>query len=640
MMNRPVPPRAVRISGWLGLALLGSIALLLSDSGGSVLLAARTDWTPDAPIVLAQQPVASDSGGRALPLGCGDGGRIMVVPPDGSPRVLTPGFHGACDPELSFDGKRVLFSGKKGATESWSIYEIGLDGSGLRQITTEEFDCRQPIYLGRFFTIDSPEPWRQLLFVGSTPDEGNEHGSTVSTSLYTARLDGSALRRVSFNPSAEGDPVTLPDGRVLFTGWQRSTLERGLLGRISLFAAQTDGLDYALFSGDEGPQVKRMPCVTADRRVIFVESDAEAPDGAGSLGSITLRRNLHSYRPVAAGKGGFHSPSPLPDGTLLVSRRQGETDDHGIYRLDPDDGALEPVFDDPQYHDLQARLVRPRPLPDGRSSVADETVPTGIFYGLDVYESDLGEGGFVARGEAKRLRILEGLPRNPAPTGGPNEVPPLTPRRFLGEIPVEEDGSFNLTVPANLPVELQLLDADGMALRSCSWIWVRNRETRGCIGCHEDGERTPPNRFAKALSRESTPLILPPAKRRVVDFSRDVMPILQAKCASASCHAGADDPPALLGQSQSSDETARVYDDLVRSETYVRPGVARTSPLIWHVMGRNSSRPWDDPAPAGSWSPMPPPGSEPLTADEQRTLVEWIDLGAQFRGLPERRSEP
>ena len=43
--------------------------------------------------------------------------------------------------------------------------------------------------------------------------------------------------------------------------------------------------------------------------------------------------------------------------------------------------------------------------------------------------------------------------------------------------------------------DVELLDEAGMALRSCGWIWVRNRETRGCIGCHEDGERAPENRF-------------------------------------------------------------------------------------------------------------------------------------------------
>ena len=122
-----------------------------------------------------------------------------------------------------------------------------------------------------------------------------------------------------------------------------------------------------------------------------------------------------------------------------------------------------------------------------------------------------------------RLRVLEGVP---GLRTEPLHEPPLLYKRFLGEVDVERDGSFNVRVPANTPVQLQLIDGDGLALRTCGWIWVRNRENRGCIGCHEDGERTPENRFVTALSKPSIALDLPPEKRRTVDFLRDVAPIL------------------------------------------------------------------------------------------------------------------
>jgi hypothetical protein len=80
------------------------------------------------------------------------------------------------------------------------------------------------------------------------------------------------------------------------------------------------------------------------------------------------------------------------------------------------------------------------------------------------------------------------------------------PRRLLGELDLEEDGSFNIQVPANTPIELQLIDSQGKALRSCRWLWVKNKENRGCIGCHEDGELTPENRLAKALTKPAVPL--------------------------------------------------------------------------------------------------------------------------------------
>jgi hypothetical protein len=190
----------------------------------------------------------------------------------------------------------------------------------------------------------------------------------------------------------------------------------------------------------------------------------------------------------------------------------------------------------------------------------------------------------------------------------------MLPRRFLGEVAVEEDGSFNIEVPANIPIELQLLDDNGMALRSCGWIWVRNRETRGCIGCHEDGERTPENRFVKALAGPSVALTLPPDKRRTVEFERDVRPIVSAKCATSTCHA---DGAIVEG----------IGD-------HVHPGSARTSPLIWHIFGRDTSRSWDADRAGGVGATMPQSAAGSLTDDERATLVEWIDLGAPWNGIP------
>jgi hypothetical protein len=64
-----------------------------------------------------------------------------------------------------------------------------------------------------------------------------------------------------------------------------------------------------------------------------------------------------------------------------------------------------------------------------------------------------------------------------------------------------------------------LLDAGGRPLRTSAWIWVRNHDSQGCLGCHEDPERTPPNRFVKAL-QVPAPVLDPPVdeRRAVRDF--------------------------------------------------------------------------------------------------------------------------
>ncbi len=70
------------------------------------------------------------------------------------------------------------------------------------------------------------------------------------------------------------------------------------------------------------------------------------------------------------------------------------------------------------------------------------------------------------------------------------------------------------------------------------------------------------------------------------------------------------------------------------SGKYVDPGVARTSPLIWHLFGRNLSRPWDGDKVSEAVKPIEPGRVEPLTEQERQAFVEWVDMGALWDGIP------
>ncbi len=547
-----------------------------------LILAGRVMGGQAAPVVFTQLP-RDPAAGR--------GGRLILLMPDGSTSPLVKDFDSAADPDVSFDGKRIVFAGRKTASDPWGIYEIGADGSGLRQITSGPGDCRHPVYQSAIFYLNDPKPLYQVMFVSTMAGEYGEHGQAPAANLYSIRLDGKELRRLTYNVSSSFDPFQMQDGRILFSAG-------GPTGRIGLYGINLDGTDFAAFSGEQGKRIKGMACTTPKRMVVFIEADKAARDGAGSVATLNLRRNLHSYRAVTLPAAGlYHSPSPLPDGAVLISRRPADgTGTHGIFRLDPATGASQLLFDDPKFHDIQAKLVAPRPEPDGRSSVVIDSEPNAILYCLSVYTTDFANPKWMPPGSVKRLRVIEGVPQ----TAGRLQ------RRLLGEIDIDDDGSFQIQVPANLPIQLQALDADGMALRSSAWIWAKNKENRGCIGCHEDGERAPENVAAKALTHPPARLTLAPEKRRTVDFRRDIMPVLAAKCANAGCHA-----PEFL-------ESAG---------RFVTPGKARTSSLVWRIHGRGTARPWDRVA-AAPVSPMPPPGSKPLTPEEKRAIVEWIDLGA------------
>ncbi len=620
------------------------------------------------PVVLTQLPAEVDvkqPTGRMLRADYGEGARLVVLLPNATVRVRSKGFHSACDPDVSFDGKRILFAGKRTAGDPWNIFEMTIDGSEVRQITRGLGDCRSPGYQSRLYTIVSSEPWRQLTFVGSEEGLIDEFTDRPATSLYSCKLDGSAVRRLTFNLSSDMDPFLMSDGRILFAAWQRRTLDHGPRGRIGLFGVNIDGTDYALFAGYEGRRIKHMPCAAAGGLVVFVEADRVPWDGAGMLSCVQVRRPLHSYRPITEESDGlFHSPSPLPDGTLLVSRRPADgSATHGICRMDPVTKRIEPIFDDPRYHEIQAKLIVAREIPDGRSSVVQEEDPHGKLYCLNVYTTDLKQREWLPSGTAKRLRVLEGIaPRadeavaRPPGQGRPfqggrfagfsvNGIPPLAQRRVLGEVPLGGDGSFNVEVPANMPVELQLLDADGIVLRSCGWIWAKNREPRGCVGCHEDGELTPENWFMGAFRRPSIKLGVAKKQRKTVDFRRDVMPIIEAQC--VACHSEGKTGPFLDGgmdlvkHPRGGAYFNRAYVNLLGKvdaakpyKRYVYPGKARISPLVWKIVGRNTSRPWDAAAAKVPFEKSGDCRADQLTDDEKLTFIEWIDMGALWDGIP------
>jgi len=58
-------------------------------------------------------------------------------------------------------------------------------------------------------------------------------------------------------------------------------------------------------------------------------------------------------------------------------------------------------------------------------------------------------------------------------------------QQILGYAPVEPDGSFKLQVPADTPLALAIVDAQGRGFQThLNWIQVRPGERRTCDGCH------------------------------------------------------------------------------------------------------------------------------------------------------------
>jgi Tol biopolymer transport system component len=591
---------------WRARFLVAGAVALAAAAGGSEAVTARTAATArNDVLVVAEVPAkASPSSlpGSLQPLPA-DGGRLVLVS-GGRARVLTKGFHSAADPEVSFDGTKILFAGKQKKTDPWCIWEMNADGTAPRRITCGTAGARHPVYLTTVFTITPTdvEPWVQVAFVGEDGDERDETGAAPHTSLWSCKTDGTALRRLTFNLSNDVDPVILPDGRMVYAAWLQGSPAKEGEGRAAIVGVNEDGTDYQAYAGG-GLRVKRAPAPTSTGLVVFVESDHAAMDGAGRLATVSQARPLHSYTSLTtAADGRFRAPSPLPDGRVLVAwRAETPQAPFAVHRFDPATGAHEPIFAEKGWHAVSARTVAARPVPDARSSVVRDDDPQATLFSVSVDIHDLGDA--LPAGTAKTLRVVEGVPAAP---GRPAAT------RILGEIPIADDGSYQVKVPANTPVRLQTLDADGLVLRTSAWLWGRNHDAQGCVGCHEDPERSPPNRLMKALAAPPPVLDVPAGQRRAPGFS-SVAPIVAARC--MTCHAEHASAPRL-------DATAASL------APYVTVGAARTSPLVWHLLGRSTARPWDGAATKATVRPWPA-GTVGPSAAEIRAFVEWIDLGGR-----------
>lgn len=380
----------------------------------------------------------------------------------GAARVLSQGFFAAADPDVSWDGKRLLFAGKKTAGEPWQIFEMTLATGAVRQITRGSTDCRQPAYQSRIFSLDISDPWPQAAFV-------------CGGALHTAKLDGTLLQRITFTPWQDSNPAMLPDGMMVFASAQGA--------RTQLMAVNLDGTDYSLFLPGER---LREPAATLDGKLVFVE-------GNGKLAAVDLVRPLKTRRALTSPADGvFSTPSALPGGRLLVSWRPDEKSPAGLYRFHPANKTKVPIYVKPGASATQAKAVLPRPEPDGRGSVVIEDAGWSRLYCLSVFTTDQPDR--IRPGGQWRLRVFTGSPSSPLK---------------IGDLRIEDDGSFHLEAPPNTPLKLELVNGAGQVVRASSWMYARPKENRGCIGCHEDPELTPENREAKAIIRKPVKLTLP-----------------------------------------------------------------------------------------------------------------------------------
>jgi mono/diheme cytochrome c family protein len=428
------------------------------------------------------------------------------------------------DPQLDFDARRIVFSYRKGGTHHYNLYEIGVDGSGLRQITSGDWDDVEPAWL----------PDDRIVFCSTRCKRYIGCWLAPSATLHRCDADGGNLRRLSSGSFTENTPSVLADGRVLYTRWEY--VNRDPVSFHHLWTMGPDGTGQMVYLGNERPGgvfIDARP-IPGGNQIVLINSPGHGRNehaGHVCIGTPQSGPNGPGALKQVSREADFRDPFPVSDNTFLVACR------NQLQLLDGE-GRAEPIYTSAVWiHEPIAVVGRARPpVPAPRVDLASTTATIVLD---DVYRGRRMAG--VKRGEVKRLLVLEDLPK-PANYHGGGSQPighgvTSTLKRILGTVPVEADGSAHFEVPAMRSVYFVLQDAQERSIKQMrSFVTLQPGETVGCVGCHEPRQETPAasrgSLFATARPASAIePVADVPA---ILDFPRDVQPIFDRHC--VACH--------------------------------------------------------------------------------------------------------
>jgi hypothetical protein len=384
-------------------------------------------------------------------------GAAIRVNAESGLRELAPGFFASADPEVSFDGQRVLFAGKPRREDPWQIWEAAVGASSgpakPRRIAAWPEDSIRPLYL----------PDDKIVYARKTA-QGYQ--------LEVMALAGGQALRITYVPGNYLTCDVLHDGRVLYEGPQPSA-ESAVH---DLYTVYPDGSGVEAYRCDHG--VSRHAARQLTSRDIVFTTDK---------GLARFTSALATQVDAAPAHGGEFA-GPLAEVTpdqWLVSFRPNARAQYAIYSLNPASGALAKVSDGPGVQPvvLAAREV-PLRFPSGLHDWAGANLLC-----LNAYTSKTN----ITEGAIGSVRLYsqsaEGKPA------------------LLGETPVESDGSYFLHVPSERPLRMELRDRSGRVIEAeRGWFWMRRGEQRVCVGCHAGPERAPENAVPKVLLRADVPV--------------------------------------------------------------------------------------------------------------------------------------
>jgi len=574
-------------------------------------------------------------------------------------RKLEPG--GFLSPELSFDGKTILFAYTegKGKDLEWTpescfhLFKVNADGTGLVQLTDGPWNDFDPCFLPNGRIVFNSERRGGYLRCG-------RHCPTYA--LHSMAPDGSDIILFSYHETHEWHPSVTNDGMVVYTRWDYVDRDTNVAHHI--WTCFPDGRDPRSFHGNYPIRRETRPWMEMSIRAIpdshtFIATAAAHHGNAfGSLVLIDHRLDddnassqLTRLTPdVPFPEAEKHikpikecmvygTPWPLSeDDYLCVYDKNAKN--HGIYWIDRF-GNKELIYRDPSIPCMSPIPLRPRLKPPVIPTHTVQTaadiakaggiIPKETITVVNVYDSDFQ---WPAGASVAALRIIQVLPKTTPPPNQPrigigNQT---NARAVLGTVPVEADGSAHFEAPVGKLIYFQALDERGMAIQSMrSGTYVHPGEQLTCLGCHEPKGRTSSqsNVTPLALQRAPSDIRTDVDGSNPFNYVRLVQPALDRNCVSCHLNEGTLD---LSGDIEGKNGWTRSYHALAEkygfyfhvSNGSIKTGVHGGSRTIPGKFGAQASKLLDymDERHYGV----------KLSEEDFHRLTLWLDCNSEFFG--------
>jgi len=387
------------------------------------------------------------NGGERFPAGA-----TLMVRSGGTTRALAEGWASTADASISFDGTKVLFAGKKAVTDRWQIWEATIAGGEATQLTRCDDDCVKPFYL----------PERRIAYARKIDGVFQ---------IEAAAMGGGTLR-LTYAPSDAMPTDVLRDGRILF----EAAFPLGEGKQAELYTVYSDGSGVESYRCDHGTS-RYAGQQAASGDVMFAH---EA--GMGRFTSA-LAHEAGVVAPVGEYAGEMVEAS---EGRWIVPWRSDSAKHFSLQEWSTTTRGLRLIAADAKTDLVEPRIVKAREVPNRHPSGLHDWDGANVLC-LNAYTSKLK----IAPGSVDSVQVY-------ALRDGRTEL--------LGQARVEEDGSFFLHVPADRPLQMELLDKAGKTVqREHGWFWMRRGEQRVCVGCHAGPERAPENAVPQVVVKSTEP---------------------------------------------------------------------------------------------------------------------------------------